>query len=98
MLSEGAPPTATHDMNGVWTGQELIVWGGGYWSWHSTTIHVSYGAAYDPHTQTWTALPASGLLPRRPDALIWTGHELLIWGGATDQVLEYPDGALFHPL
>ena len=64
----------------VWTGRYLLVWGGrmdraGEW----TT--PSRGVAYDPVRNTWTALPRSPLAGRTGHVAVWTGSQMLIWGG-----------------
>ena len=63
----------------VWTGKELIVWGG-------TTVQDSAslygsGAAYDPATNSWRMLPRGPLSPRADASGVWTGSELVIFGG-----------------
>jgi hypothetical protein len=39
------------------------------------------GATYDPATGTWRDLAEPPLSPRRDHVAVWTGDELLIWGG-----------------
>jgi hypothetical protein len=68
----------------VWTGRQLLVWGGVTIRPPSTFRAYDDGAAYDPATRRWTPLP------RAPEAhwlegdqglAVWTGRELLVWGG-----------------
>src|SRR5262249_9027829 len=41
------------------------------------------GGRFDPATNTWTALPASGAPSARgAHSAVWTGTEMIIWGGA----------------
>src|SRR5204863_6368391 len=60
----------------VWTGHQVIVWGGVDWG-QTRSFHD--GAAYDPAASSWRRLPRA---PIRPDHSIgtWTGHELLVLG------------------
>lgn len=58
----------------VWTGAEMIVWGGGW--------KVDHGAAYNPDTNTWRPLPAAPIEGRNLVAGAWTGTEMVVWGGA----------------
>ena len=44
----------------------------------------------------WTALDPGPLAPRTGAATVWTGEELIVWGGAT-QGGAYGDGAAYHP-
>src|SRR5205085_2454576 len=67
----------------VWTGTELIVWGGVSRSGHD----LSDGAAYDPATRAWhriASVPA-GLRATAPGA-VWTGRTAVFWAGNS------PDG------
>jgi N-acetylneuraminic acid mutarotase len=63
----------------VWTGQEVIVWGGGN---ASGTNNVNTGSRYDPVTNTWRAMTTSSApSPRRAPVGVWTGSRALFWGG-----------------
>jgi hypothetical protein len=62
----------------IWTGREMIVWGGDY----SGYIERGDGAHYDPYTDTWTPTAASNALsPRYWHEVVWTGSEMTLWGG-----------------
>jgi hypothetical protein len=67
----------------VWTGRELIVWGGlGYHPFRT----FADGAAYDPRTGRWALLPPApeGQWLEGDNGLaVWTGREVLVWGGVT---------------
>jgi galactose oxidase-like protein len=63
----------------VWTGQQMLVWGGGSGS-QSEELR-SDGAAYDPATNRWSTLPAGPLAGRTEMASVWTGQDMFIWGG-----------------
>jgi hypothetical protein len=41
------------------------------------------GAAYNPATHTWRMIAAAPLPPLTGVATVWTGREMLVWGGAT---------------
>jgi hypothetical protein len=43
------------------------------------------GALYHPDTDTWQPLPASPLAPRYRATAVWTGEELVIWGGCCQE-------------
>lgn len=71
----------------VWTGTEMIVWGGvGGWG---------HGAAFDPVSDTWDALPLGE--PRSSHGAVWTGTEMIVWGGADDSGRELATGATYDP-
>jgi hypothetical protein len=55
------------------------------------------GAAYDPSNNSWTAIPANGApTPRSGHMAVWTGSEMLIFGGET-ATGPTSTGAAFHP-
>jgi hypothetical protein len=54
------------------------------------------GGLYDPATGRWGAVAGGPLATRLMQSAVWTGHELLIWGGtAGDTALA--DGASYRP-
>jgi hypothetical protein len=58
----------------VWTGSELVVWGG--------DPEGDSGAAYDPATDRWRAIAPAPIPARCEPATAWTGREVLVWGRA----------------
>jgi N-acetylneuraminic acid mutarotase len=64
----------------VWTGSQMIVWGGATISGFSS-IPLNSGARYDPNTDTWTPI-ASANLPQVLDQVtaVWTGSRMIVWG------------------
>lgn len=80
----------------VWTGHEMILWGGrANFFPHD---HSSDGARYNPTTDTWTPMSTEGALtPRSQFAAVWTGAELIVWGGQTEGGVELNDGARYDP-
>src|SRR5207237_8920769 len=70
-------PAARYGHTAVWSGSEMIVWGG---SNGSSTFNT--GGKYNPSTDTWAATniiesPDS----RENHAAVWTGSEMIVWGG-----------------
>ena len=65
----------------VWTGHELIGWGGGCCGDVSDD-----GSAYNPETNTWRTLAEAPIGGQQSPAGAWTGHELVILSGSA------PDG------
>jgi N-acetylneuraminic acid mutarotase len=72
----GAPaPRSRHAA--VWTGSEMIVWGGAD---GSNTLND--GGRYDPAGNNWTAMSSVRALPsRQAHTAVWTGGEMIIFGG-----------------
>jgi hypothetical protein len=76
----------------VWTGHELLVWGGA--GPHGEPL--ADGAALDPSANRWRPLPPAPIGARGDAAAVWTGTEMLVWGGSgSGQTLA--DGAAFNP-
>jgi hypothetical protein len=72
-------------MAAAWTGTELLVW-----------LDAKRGAAYDPQRDTWRRLSAAFPLPqvdRNRPAVVWTGREVIIWGGCNNRVPQCDDGS-----
>jgi hypothetical protein len=78
-----APIAPRQNASIVWTGQELVVWGGA--SGASDALLSGDGAAYDPSTHRWQLLPASPLPPTAGASAVWTGREMVIFGGYVDE-------------
>ena len=79
LVSTLADPAARQDMVGVWSGSEMILWGGSASRWGSI---LADGSRYDPTTDHWTAMTDVGAPAARWGALaVWTGSEVLVWGG-----------------
>jgi hypothetical protein len=63
------------------------------------------GLAYNPEEDSWRPLPEFPLAPREFPSLVWTGEELIIWGGAErpqgNVIVDPPpllgDGAAYRP-
>jgi S1-C subfamily serine protease len=100
MSEDGAPHTAKGH-SAVWAGTEMIVWGGIAPKAGPVAALVSDGARYDPTTNTWRAVPASGSPgPRSDHAAVWTGREMIVWGGFTNyagQAMVAWSGGIFTP-
>ena len=60
----------------VWTGRELIGWGGG-----CCGDAFSDGSAYNPSTNHWRRLAHSPLAGSQHPLAAWTGHELIVLVG-----------------
>ena len=98
MLSPGssaaipsAPIQARSANVAVWTGDEIIVWGGS----GDGGVYAD-GTAYDVAAGTWRTLAPSPLTARDSSSAVWTGDEVLIWGGQADGT-EFADGAAYDP-
>lgn len=85
-----SPLSARVGHTAVWTGSEMVVWGGG----EPPDVRAD-GAAYDPASDSWRKLPVSPLDPRIGHAAVWSGDGMFIWGGSS--AASFNDGAVFDP-
>jgi N-acetylneuraminic acid mutarotase len=77
----------------VWTGEEMIVWGGA-----SRGTLFADGAAYDPEAGGWRTIAPAPLRERSAHTAVWTGEEMIVWGGCCSRDGdEYGDGAAYDP-
>ncbi len=97
----GAPsPREYH--TAVWTGAEMIVWGGYYYYYDTSSHYVWYnnGARYNPVTDSW--IPTSTVnapAARERHTAVWTGSKMVVWGGRfwPDYYSDYGDGGRYDP-
>ena len=76
-----APGTRTAAKT-VWTGTEMIVWGGMRERPSFSTLYLNTGSRYNPLTDTWATMSQTNAPSARYGAsMIWAGQELIIWGG-----------------
>ncbi len=80
----------------VWTGTEMIVWGGRP-SFYSES-HYNDGGAYNPANNTWRAISTTGAPTGRSQMVsVWTGTEMIVWGGHSDGFVQRADGGAYNP-
>jgi len=92
--SLGAIPDGRIDDTAVWTGSEMIVWGG------NNCNDLRTGGRYNPSTDTWTSTSTGIGCPsaRSGQTAVWTGTEMIIWGGTHDNIPAVNTGARYNPL
>ncbi len=70
-------PAERYEHTAVWTGSEMIVWGG-----QDSSGVFNTGGRYNPATDTWTATSLTGAPSARSQhTAVWTGTEMIVWGG-----------------
>jgi hypothetical protein len=85
-------PTRRSNHVAVWTGKQMIVWGG-----HDGRDALRTGAAYDPAQDTWRAMNTVQAPNRRElHTAVWTGTHMIVWGGQ-DQDGAMSSGAIYDP-
>jgi hypothetical protein len=100
-ISASGAPSARVGHSAVWTGKEMIVWGGaGPQCASAGSAPCSDGAAYDPVADRWRGLVTSTPVRGRTGHIAaWTGRAMMVWGGTAGGGSEVSllDGALFTP-
>jgi hypothetical protein len=98
-----APIAPRDGPSGVWTGSEMIIWGGTILESEGPDgvvfAHVSDGAAFDPTGQRWRSIAPAPIQPRTMPYAAWTGTEMLVWGGyGGDRWHPLLDGGRYDPV
>jgi N-acetylneuraminic acid mutarotase len=94
-MSSACAPLARFGHSGVWSGTELIVWGGGS---DSNCYFYRAGGRYNPSTDTWQATPIVGVPSARMyHTGIWTGTDLIVWGGRDVFGTQFNNGGMYRP-
>lgn len=89
-------PSARRLPNLVWTGAEMIVWGG---TNDVPRAYTNTGARYDPATDSWRTLSAGPGVPspRGAPLVVWTGTKMIVWGGLDASSNELNSGGRYDP-
>lgn len=73
-------PASRTEHTAIWTGQELLVWGGNIGSGYE----VGTGSGYAPDGDQWNAISTvDAPAARRRHGGVWSGQELIVWGGVS---------------
>ena len=86
-------PSARNYHTAVWTGSEMIIWGG----WNGPGLNT--GGRYDPTTDSWTTTStASAPTARLIHTAVWTGSEMIVWGGFDNMPRYTNTGGRYNPV
>ena len=84
-------PAARTAHTAVWTGSEMIVWGG-----HVSGGPVNTGGRYNPSTDSWTSTSTTNAPGARQfHTAVWTGSEMIVWGGNAHELRN--TGGRYNP-
>jgi len=76
----------------VWTGSEMIVWGG-----YDQMNDFRSGGRYNPSTDSWTATSTTNAPDGRENhTAVWTSGEMIVWGG-NSYSFDYNTGGRYNP-
>jgi N-acetylneuraminic acid mutarotase len=93
-VSTSDAPSARDSHTAVWTGTEMIVWGG-----YDGFDDLNTGGLYDPATNTWAVVGTTGApIAREAHTAVWTGSEMIVWGGFSfDLQTRLNTGGRYNP-
>ncbi len=75
----------------VWTGSEMIVWGG-------IGNNAPTGGRYNPATDTWTPTSiVNAPVARQEHRAVWTGTRMIVWGGQDVSLGALNSGGRYDP-
>jgi N-acetylneuraminic acid mutarotase len=86
-------PEARYGHTAVWTGSEMIVWGG-----VGISGFLNTGGRYNPSTDSWAATnTANAPVGRSLHTAVWTGSEMIVWGGSAPEPNYFNTGGRYNP-
>ena len=90
-------PDSRRSHTAVWSGTEMIVWGGYFFDGNDRFLNT--GGRYDPNTDSWTATSTANTPSGRYSHTgVWTGTEMIVWGGRTRDLGFLDTGAKYNPI
>jgi hypothetical protein len=73
-----APNGPRADHVAIWTGSEMVVWGGR----SAASTYLDTGGRYNPVTNLWTPTNLTGAPTARAEhKAVWDGTRMIVWGG-----------------
>jgi Galactose oxidase, central domain len=86
-------PAARSNHTAVWTGSEMIIWGG------ADPFVMNTGARYNPDTDSWVATTMTNAPAARGlHTAVWTGTEMIVWGGGGVGFVASNTGGRYNPI
>ncbi len=82
-ITTAGKPAAAHEGSAIWTGTELVFWGGV----NANSESINTGARYNPTTDTWTAMSTTGAPVARSHAkAVRVGSDHIVFLGGFDEL------------
>jgi len=73
-------PDSRRNHSAIWTGDEMIVWGG--YSYDDSSTYYNDGSRYNPSNNSWHPISNINAPSARDDhSVVWTSNEMIVWGG-----------------
>ena len=88
------PPDGREGHTAVWTGSEMIIWGGEIYP----IMVFNTGGRYNPTTDSWAATNTNNTPNARTNhTAVWTGSEMIVWGGRDENFSGVNTGGRYNP-
>ena len=98
-MSDTGAPSPRDWTAGVWAGDRFVTWGGLSGTPHQHLSVDETGGIYDMSLDAWQSMSTKDQPQWRwQHALVWTGREVLVWGGANADNVRLCDGSKFDPV
>lgn len=92
-MSTTNAPAGREYHTAVWTGSEMIVWGG-----FNGSSYFNTGGRYNPSTDSWAATStANAPVGRSSHTAVWTGKHMIVWGGSSAFPNYFNTGGKYNP-
>ena len=78
---DGSGDHARSDPAAVWTGEEVLLWGGSRGGYFPRGDVAMDGLSFETATGRWERIREPPLPPFLPEITAWTGRELVVFGG-----------------
>jgi N-acetylneuraminic acid mutarotase len=91
-ISTTNAPTGRDLHTAIWTGSEMIVWGG------YSNFYLNTGGRYNPNTNNWVATTLTNAPSERyHHTAVWSGSEMIVWGGGMYDTQFFNTGGRYNP-
>lgn len=90
--ADHGPLASRFGAGGVWTGDEVLIWGG-----RNDDGVLGDGAAFDPASRTWRLLAPTRFAGRAWPVAVWTGTEMVVIGGVDGDDRSLSGAAAYDP-
>src|SRR5262249_6536994 len=92
ITSTATLPSPRADHVAIWTGSQMIVWGG------YNGGDPGVGARFNPTTNSWQSMSTVGASSAYSNSTaVWTGTEMIFWGGVASGGPVQGVGARYNP-
>ena len=97
VTSTANAPVPRYDHTAIWTGSRMIIWGGRIGSSALYSTSYNTGGIFDPDSNIWTPTSVNNAPEKRFwHTMIWTGSQVLIWGGYNPTSNYLATGGIFE--